>query len=171
MLYSVADGDYEKWSKPQLQRFSIGFMVMLIMGCIGIDFWRACSPFIYIFGILLLLSVLFFGDYGGGAKRWLEFGSFRFQPSEIMKVGLVMFLAIYYDWLKPANTSKILWVFIPIIIIAFPTALIIPQPDLGTGTIIALTGVTMMFAAGVHYFYFLIVIFLIPAFLYTSLNR
>ena len=76
-----------------------------------------------------------------------------------------MFLSIYYDWLKPANTSKIFWVIIPIIITVLPTALIIPQPDLGTGTIIAMTGVTMMFAAGVHYFYFLIVVFLIPAFL------
>ena len=165
MLYSVADGDYEKWSKPQLERFLIGFVIMLIMGCVGIDFWRACSPFVYFLGVLLLIAVFFFGDYGGGAKRWLEFGSFRFQPSEIMKVGLVMFLAIYYDWLKPANTSKIFWVIIPIIIIVIPTALIIPQPDLGTGTIIAMTGVTMMFAAGVHYFYFLIVVFLIPAFL------
>jgi len=121
MLYSVADGDYEKWSKPQLERFLIGFVIMLIMGCVGIDFWRACSPFVYFFGVLLLISVFFFGDYGGGAKRWLEFGSFRFQPSEIMKVGLVMFLAIYYDWLKPANTSKIFWVIIPIIIIILPT--------------------------------------------------
>ena len=92
MLYSVADGDYEKWSKPQLVRFLIGFVIMLIMGCVGIDFWRACSPFIYFLGVLLLLSVFFFGDYGGGAKRWLEFGSFRFQPSEIMKVGLVLSL-------------------------------------------------------------------------------
>ena len=111
---------------------------MLIMGCVGIDFWRACSPRIF-FGVLLLISVFFFGDYGGGAKRWLEFGSFRFQPSEIMKVGLVMFLAIYYDWLKPANTSKIFWVIIPIIIIVYLLHLL-SQPDLGTGTIIATTG-------------------------------
>ena len=165
MLYSVADGDYNKWSKPQFEKFLIGFLIMFIMGFISIDFWRACSPFVYLFGIILLLLVLFFGDYGGGAKRWLELGSFRFQPSEIMKVGLIMFLSIYYDWLKPTNTSKFLWVIIPLIIIALPTALIIPQPDLGTGTIIAMTGVTMMFAAGVHYFYFLIVLFLIPAIL------
>ena len=165
MLYSVADGDYNKWSKPQFERFLIGFVIMLMMGFISIDFWRACSPFIYIIGIILLLSVFLFGDYGGGAKRWLAFGSFRFQPSEIMKVGLVMFLSIYYDWLKPINTSKLFWVIIPIFIIALPTALIIPQPDLGTGIILATTGITMMFAAGVHYFYFLILVLLIPAFL------
>ncbi len=166
MLYSVADGDYEKWSKPQLEKFIIGFILMLTMGFVNIDFWRACSPFVYFIGIVLLISVFFFGDYGGGAKRWLELGSFRFQPSEIMKVGLIMFLAIYYDWLKPSNTSKLFWVIIPLVIIALPTALIIPQPDLGTGTIIIMTGLTMMFAAGVHYFYFLIGIFFIPAFLY-----
>ena len=59
MLYSVADGDYEKWSKPQLERFLIGFVIMLMMGCVGIDFWRACSPFIYFLGVLLLISVFF----------------------------------------------------------------------------------------------------------------
>ena len=60
MLYSVADGDYNKWSKPQFERFLIGFVIMLMMGFISIDFWRACSPFIYIIGIILLLSVFFF---------------------------------------------------------------------------------------------------------------
>ena len=165
MLYSVADGDYDKWSKPQLERFIVGFIVMLMMGFISIDFWRACSPFLYLFGIILLLCVLFIGDYGGGAKRWLEFGTFRFQPSEIMKVGLIMFLSIYYDWLKPSNTSKLFWVIIPLFLIILPAALIIPQPDLGTGTIIIMTGFTMMFAAGVHFIYFIIIMSLIPAFL------
>ena len=165
MLYSVSDGDYDQWSKPQFKRFMVGFVIMILMGFISIDFWRTCSPFVYVFGIILLSLVLFFGDYGGGAKRWLELGSFRFQPSEIMKVGLVMFLAIYYDWLKPKNISKIFWVFIPVLIIALPTALVIPQPDLGTGVIIAMTGITMMFAAGVHFIYFFIIILLIPAFL------
>ena len=56
MLYSVADGDYEKWSKPQLERFLIGFVIMLIMGCIGIDFWRACSPFVYFFEFYCLFQ-------------------------------------------------------------------------------------------------------------------
>ncbi len=165
MLYSVADGDYDKWTKPQFERFIIGFVIMLIMGFISIDFWRACSPFLYFFGIILLFCVLFFGDYGGGAKRWLELGTFRFQPSEIMKVGLIMFLSIYYDWLKPSNTSKLFWVIIPFFLILLPAALIIPQPDLGTGTIIIMIGFTMMFAAGVHYLYFIIIIFFIPALL------
>ena len=165
MLYSVADGEYEKWTRPQIQRFGIGFVLMLIMALINIDFWRACSPFIYLLGLLLLIGVLFFGDYGGGAKRWLEINSFRFQPSEIMKVGLVMFLSIYYDWLKPSKISKFFWVLIPIGIITLPTALIIPQPDLGTGTIVAMTGLTIMFAAGVHYIYFLILILFFPALL------
>ena len=159
MLYSVADGDYDKWTKPQFERFIIGFVIMLIMGFISIDFWRACSPFLYFFGIILLFCVLFFGDYGGGAKRWLELGTFRFQPSEIMKVGLIMFLSIYYDWLKPSNTSKLFWVIIPFFLILLPAALIIPQPDLGTGTIMIMIGFTMMFAAGVHYLYFIIIIF------------
>ena len=62
MLYSVADGDYDKWAKPQLEKFIVGFVIMLIIGFISIDFWRACSPFLYLFGIILLLCVLFIGD-------------------------------------------------------------------------------------------------------------
>ena len=165
MLYSVAEGDFEKWARPQIERFVIGFVIMLIIGFIHIDFWRVCSPFVYFIGIFLLIFVLFFGDYGGGARRWLEFGSFRFQPSEVIKVGLVMFLAIYYDWLQPAKVSKIFWVFIPAMIIFLPTALVIPQPDLGTGTLIAITGLTIMFVAGVHYLYFLGGFLLLPGLL------
>ena len=162
MLYSVAEGDFTKWASPQIERFLIGVLLLVIMGFIHIDFWRASAPFVYFFGILLLLFVLFFGDYGGGAKRWLELGSFRFQPSEIIKVGLVMVLAIYYDWLKPDRVSKIFWVTIPVLMILIPTALVIPQPDLGTGTIIALIGLTVMFVAGVHYLYFLVGLTLLP---------
>ncbi|PQM56788.1 MAG: rod shape-determining protein RodA [Rhodobacteraceae bacterium] len=165
MLYSVAEGDFEKWARPQIERFVIGFAFMLIIGFIHIDFWRVCSPFVYFIGIFLLIFVLFFGDYGGGARRWLEFGSFRFQPSEVIKVGLVMFLAIYYDWLQPEKVSKIFWVFIPAMIILLPTALVIPQPDLGTGTLIAITGLTIMFVAGGHYLYFLGGLLLLPGLL------
>ena len=165
MLYSVAEGDFTKWAGPQIKRFLVGLLLLIVIGFIHIEFWRACAPFVYCLGILLLVFVLFFGDYGGGAKRWLELGSFRFQPSEIMKVGLVMVLAIYYDWLKPARVSKIFWVAIPLLLILIPTALVIPQPDLGTGTIIALIGLTVMFVAGVHYLYFFAGLSLLPGLL------
>ena len=165
MLYSVAEGDFTKWAAPQIERFLVGLLLLTVISFIHIDFWRACAPFVYCFGILLLIFVLFFGDYGGGAKRWLELGSFRFQPSEIMKVGLVLVLAIYYDWLKPARVSKIFWVTIPVLLILIPTALVIPQPDLGTGTIIALIGLTVMFVAGVHYLYFLAGLTFLPGLL------
>lgn len=165
MLYSVSEGNFTKWAGPQIERFLVGLLLLVLVGFIHIDFWRACAPFIYLLGILLLFFVLFFGDYGGGAKRWLELGSFRFQPSEIMKVGLVMVLAIYYDWLKPSNVSKIFWVIIPLLFILLPTALVVPQPDLGTATIIVIIGLIVMFVAGVHYIYFLGGILLLPGFL------
>ena len=165
MLYSVAEGDFEQWARPQMERFFGGFILMIIISFVHIDFWRFCSPFIFLFGIVLLIVVLFFGDYGGGAKRWLELGSLRFQPSEVNKVGLVMVLAIYYDWLDPAKVSNIFWVFIPVLMILVPTALVIPQPDLGTGTLIAFIGLTIMFAAGVHYLYFLGGLLILPGLL------
>ena len=167
MLYSVADGNIETWARPQINRFIPGSILMLIIALVHIDFWRACAPYVYLFGVILLFSVLLSGDYGGGARRWLEIGSLRFQPSEIMKVGMVMVLALYYDWLKPNKASKFIWVVFPLALIILPTALIIPQPDLGTGTLIALTGLTVMFAAGVHYLYFLVTLLAMPGFIFV----
>ena len=155
MMYSVADGDYYLWSHPQLLRFSFGMVVLILISQVDIDFWRSLSPFIYTIALVLLFLVQFFGDIGMGARRWLEIGSIRFQPSEIMKVGLVLMLAIYYDWLSPKNISKPIWVAIPLTLILFPAWLVIIQPDLGTGMIIAITGITIMFVAGVNFWYFM----------------
>ena len=105
MLYSVAEGDYSRWSRPQVIRFTAGIVIMVVISQITIDFWRSLAPFIYFFGIMLLFLVQFMGEIGMGARRWLEFGPIRFQPSEIMKVGVVLMFAIYYDWLKPQKVS------------------------------------------------------------------
>ena len=167
ILYSVADGSLKPWAQPQMIRFSIGFLLILIFSFIHINFWRRLSLIIYLLSILLLILVLNFGISGGGAQRWLDLKFLRLQPSELMKLSLVMVLALYYDWLKPERLSNIIWVAIPIILILVPAGLVIIQPDLGTGLLIGFIGVSMMFLAGISWWYFIIAFSLLPIALST----
>lgn len=154
MLYSVAGGRIEVWAEPQMKRFVAGMVAMLMIGFVPIWFWRNVSALVYVVALLLLVAVEFVGDIGMGAQRWLELGPLRIQPSELMKVALVMFLAAYYDWLDLKRTSRPLWVLIPVILILMPTFLVLTQPDLGTAILLLAGGGIVMFAAGVSLWYF-----------------
>ena len=164
MLYSVAGGRLEIWAEPQMKRFVIGMTGMLVIGFVPIWFWRNMSAVAYIGAMLLLLGVELFGSVGMGAQRWIEFGGgLRLQPSELMKVALVMLLAAYYDWLDLEKTSRPLWVLIPVVIILLPTFLVLKQPDLGTAILLLAGGGIVMFVAGVSLWYFGTVIALVVA--------
>ena len=162
LLYSVADGSLEPWAKPQIIRFTIGLLVIFIFSLININFWRKVSFLAYLVSLLLLVLVLYFGITGGGAQRWLDLKFIRLQPSELAKLTLVMLTAAYYDWLKPERTSHIFWVTLPAILILVPALLVIIQPDLGTGLLILFIGMSIMFLAGVSWWYFLAIFSLIP---------
>ncbi len=154
MLYSVAGGRLDLWAEPQMKRFAVGMAGMLAVGFVPIWFWRNVSAVAYLVALMLLVAVEFFGAEGKGAQRWLELGPMRIQPSELMKVALVMFLAAYYDWLDIKKTSRPLWVLIPVAIILVPTALVLKQPDLGTAILLVAGGGIVMFVAGVSFWYF-----------------
>ncbi|SPH27420.1 Peptidoglycan glycosyltransferase MrdB [Ascidiaceihabitans donghaensis] len=158
MLYSVAGGSYSPWAEPQMKRFAMGLVLMVLIGMVPIWFWRSVAGFAYGVSVMLLLGVEFFGSVGMGAQRWIDLGFMRLQPSELMKITLVMFLAAYYDWLPAKKKSKPLWVLVPIVIILLPTALVIQQPDLGTSILLLAAGGGLMFLAGVHWAYFAAVI-------------
>ena len=162
ILYSVADGDLKPWAQPQMIRFSIGIVIIVIFSVIHINFWRKLSLLIYGVSLLLLVLVIYFGVSGGGAQRWLDLKILTLQPSELMKVSLVMLLALYYDWLKPERISKIFWVAIPSILILIPVSLVIVQPDLGTALLIGFIGISMMFLAGTSWWYFGVAFSLLP---------
>jgi rod shape determining protein RodA len=98
------------------------------------------------------------GEIGMGAQRWIDIGPIRLQPSELMKISLVLLLAAYYDWLAPHRVSRPLWVLIPVVLILAPTALVLIQPDLGTSIMLVAGGGILMFAAGVSLWYFAAVI-------------
>lgn len=167
MLYSVAGGRPDLWAEPQMKRFAAGMVVMFIIGFVPIWFWRNVSAVIYLGALVLLVAVEFFGDIGKGAQRWLDLGPIRLQPSELMKIALVMFLAAYYDWLDVKKTSRPLWVLFPVVVILVPTFLVLKQPDLGTAILLVAGGGIVMFAAGVSLWYFGTVVALVVALIFT----
>ncbi len=156
MLYSVADGNVDRWAKPQMIRFGIGMAGMIIIGLIPIHFWRGTAPFAYIGALLLLVAVEFVGTTGMGAQRWIDLGFMRLQPSEVMKVALVMVLALYYDWLDPRRVSHPVWVGLPLVLTAIPVLLVLKQPDLGTALLLGGGAAVVMFLAGVSIWYFIV---------------
>jgi rod shape determining protein RodA len=158
MLYSIAGGNFGRWAEPQMNRYFLGLMVLIVVGLLPIWWWRLMSWPAYVIGLGLLLMVEFFGAVGMGAQRWIDLGFMRLQPSELMKVALIMALASYYTWLDERRISHPFWVILPAIAIFLPTALILMQPNLGTAVMTMALGGAMMFAAGVSYWYFAAII-------------
>lgn len=170
MLYSVAGGSFSPWVEPQAKRFALGLALMLIIAMVPIWFWRNMAGLAYIFAVLLLIAVEFVGVTGMGAQRWIDLGFMRLQPSEVMKISLVMILAAYYDWLSLDRVSHPFWMLIPLILIMIPTLLVLKQPDLGTAILLVAGGGIMMFLAGVHWLYFAAVIAGVGALIYTVVS-
>jgi rod shape determining protein RodA len=141
--------------------FALGTVIMFFIAFVPIWFWRNMSLLAYLVSVALLLVVEFFGTVGMGAQRWIEFGGFRLQPSELMKVALVMMLAAYYDWLDVKRVSHPLWVAVPVMLTAIPTVLVLMQPNLGTALIILMIGGAVMLLAGVSWWYFAVVALLV----------
>ena len=154
VLYSLAGGSAHPWMQPQVERFIAGIILMIAIAMVPVWFWRNVSLLAYLVGLGLLVAVDFLGFSGGGAQRWIDLGFMQLQPSELMKIALVMFLAAYYDWLPSGRTSHPVWVAAPLFFIAIPVGLVLVQPDLGTALLLLIGGTTVMFLAGVHWAYF-----------------
>ncbi len=158
MLYSVAGGSFSPWAEPQMKRFALGIALMLGVAMVPIWLWRNLSGVAFGISFLLLVAVALVGDERKGSQRWLDLGFIDLQPSELMKITLVMFLAAYYDWLPAKRVSRPFWVLLPVLIICVPTVLVLQQPDLGTSILLLAAGGGLMFLAGVHWAYFAVVI-------------
>lgn len=170
MLYSVAGGRAETWAEPQMKRFVVGLIAMFAIGFTPIWIWRNVSVVAYVASVLLLVAVELVGSVGMGAQRWLELGPVRIQPSELMKIALVLLLAAYYDWLDPRRVSRPFWVIVPVVLILVPAALVLKQPNLGTAILILATGGAVMFAAGLSLWYFGAVIALVTGLVFAVLE-
>ncbi len=158
MLYSVAGGSMSPWAEPHMKRFALALAGMFVVAMVPIWFWRNISLLAYLISLALLVAVALFGIEGKGAQRWIDLGFMRLQPSELVKITLVMLLAAYYDWLPISRVSRPFWVLIPVAMILAPVTLVLKQPDLGTSILLLAAGGVMMFLAGVHWAYFLTVI-------------
>lgn len=170
MLYSAGGGDITKWAEPQMQRFAVGLVLMIGLAFVPMWFWRGVSVFAYVISVLLLVAVELFGDVGKGAQRWIDIGPVQLQPSELMKISLVLLLAAYYDWLDVKKTSRIFWVLVPVALILMPTGLVLTQPDLGTSIMLITGGGIVMFAAGVSLWYFAGAIGLVAALVFAVME-
>lgn len=144
-LYSAV-GQSSSQLTSQIARMSAALVAMLIMAQIPPGWLRRLSPFVYGGGLFLLLLVLVSGDVGKGAQRWLDFG-LRFQPSEVMKLGVPLLLAwLLHDRPLPPSFGLLLACFA---LVMAPVGLIALQPDLGTAILITLTGTAVIFLAGI----------------------
>lgn len=153
-LYSVSGGDFDRWTEPQMERFALAMVAMFAVAFVPLWFWRSMSVMGYAVSVLLLVAVELFGSVGMGAQRWLEIGPIRLQPSEMMKITIVMMMAAYYDWLDIRKVSHPLWVLVALLLVMVPAFLVLKQPDLGTALLIIGAGGMTMFFAGVSLWYF-----------------
>lgn len=149
-LYSAAGGGFSPWANKQLMRFIMGLILMGTIACIDIRFWRSSSYLLYIFSFVLLIFVELKGHIGMGAQRWIDLGFLQLQPSEIMKITLIMALAHYFHDKNDTQIGQLRTYIIPMILIALPCALVMRQPDLGTMLILAATGAFVIFMAGIR---------------------
>jgi rod shape determining protein RodA len=154
-LYSVARGSLDPWASRHVVRYCLGLGLLFAIALSDIRWWlRLAYPF-YLLALLMLALVLVIGVESGGAKRWLGYGEFSFQPSELMKIALVLAIARYYQWLPPRQVSWPHTVLPPLLLIGLPVILALDQPDLGTAALFGIVGCGLLFLAGVSWLYFL----------------
>ncbi len=154
MLYSAANGNIDPWATRQMARLSVGMVAMFIVAMIDLRFWLRLAYPAYAVGLLLLAAVEVRGISGMGAQRWLDLGFFQLQPSEVMKVSLVMALARYFHGVEMEDIGRIPYLIIPVAMIALPAAMVLRQPDLGTAMVVAMIGGAMFWIAGVRLWMF-----------------
>ena len=153
MLYSVAGGSWEPWAANHMIRFGGLLVVMLCLSMVNLRIWFGAAYPVYILSLILLAAIEIpgLGYTALGATRWLNLGFMRLQPSEMMKIGVVLALARYYHG-ATLQEARLHWkLIIPVAIIGAPFLLIAHQPDLGSAMLLGLTGAAMMFMAGLDW--------------------
>ena len=155
MLYSAGNGSFYPWANKQGLRFVFAFILMLLVAQSDIRRWLHYSYAIYCVAFLLLLVVEGVGLIGMGAQRWIDLYFFHLQPSEVMKIALVLALARFFHQTQKEDLSRFRTLLIPLMLIIAPVALVMKQPDLGTAIILFGLGVALFFIAGVSIYYFM----------------
>src|SRR4029077_1856487 len=132
MLYSAANGNLQPWASHQMARFAFALVPMIAAGLIDVRYWFRSAYWIYGAALVLIVAVDLHGTAGMGAQRWIDLGVIQLQPSEIMKIALVLALARYFHGLAPEHAGRLSQLVVPAMMIVIPAALVLKQPDLGT---------------------------------------
>ena len=153
MQYSAAGGSLTPWAQSQFLRFVPGLALMLIIAAVPIRWLLQYAPLAYGCGVLLLVIVEVAGHIGMGAQRWISIGGINLQPSEFMKLAVILMLARHFDKRSLYEKPWPQYLIVPLILVAIPAALILKQPNLGTATIICAISAIILFAAGLRWVY------------------
>ncbi len=161
-MYSTDGGEFNYHTKSHILRFSVFFMMFLVLSLFQIRVWHQSAFLIYLIFFFLLLGVKYFGLTSSGSQRWLNFYFMNLQPSELMKIGLILFLARYYHRVPYHDVNRLKYLFLPIVALVSPVLLVITQPDLGTSILIAAGGAAVAWLAGVRvkFFAYAIILFI-----------
>ena len=160
-MYSTEQGKFGYYTQSHIYRFFIFFIIFIIFSFFRIQFWFK-SAYLFYFAILILLfGVYFFGITASGSKRWINLFIINLQPSELMKVALIIFLARYYYKIPTEHVTNIKHILIPLFALTIPVFLVISQPDLGTAVLITLGGLAVIWLTGFRLKYFLYLFFVL----------
>ena len=154
-IYSTESGNFSFYTKNHLTRFLVFFSMFLVLSFVRVSFWYSQAYIFYILGILLLLLVIFFGISASGSKRWINLFVINLQPSEIMKIAIIVCFARYYHRIQSSDIQSYKYLLQPIILLLIPCYLVITQPDLGTAILIAGSGLAIIWLAGLNLKYFI----------------
>ncbi|PKP88302.1 MAG: rod shape-determining protein RodA [Alphaproteobacteria bacterium HGW-Alphaproteobacteria-17] len=154
VLYSAAGGNWSPWASQQSLRFVVFLTVALVIGRFPLRVFEEHAYLAYIGVVVLLVAVEVLGFVGGGSQRWLNLGFMNLQPSELMKVAIVLALARFYALLPPGNNRSWTALWPALVMIAIPVAMVMLQPDLGTALSICIGGIVVMFVAGLPFWWF-----------------
>ena len=153
MLYSVANAHFQPWALRQIGHFTLGLIVLLAAAMIYIRVWMSLAYPAYGFALLLLVAVDVVGHVGLGAQRWISLGPLDLQPSELMKIGLVLALSRFLHGKSIEEVSKPIPLAIGLAMIGIPAIFVVLQPNLGTTLIIVADGCSLLFLAGLSWWW------------------
>ena len=156
VLYSAGGGSWTPFAMSQLLKIIFGMVIFFTVAFSNIKTWIKSAYFIYAIALILIVLVTFIGDVGMGAQRWLSIGGVNIQPSEFIKIALVLALARYFAWQNSVELTQFKNYLVPIALLLVPFVLICAQPDLGTGISLALITIGMFYIVGANKKWFLI---------------
>ena len=158
-MYSTERGNFDYYTKNHIYRFFTFFIIFIVISFVNIQLWHKFAYLFYFIILMLLIGVGLFGITASGSTRWINLFFINLQPSELMKVALIIFLARYYNRIPSRDVNRLKFLIQPFFALLIPFALIIAQPDLGTAMLILAGGLVVVWLAGLRIRYFIYSLF------------